>query len=471
MNVNASAVKAKILIAEGDPNLLDILKSLFRSLEHRVKSAIGNEPLQTALTEDTPDVLFCDMNAWMFIANDETLKKSIPPTVVMAAYAELELAEKAVKNTDAIIIPKPVRTQNAIDALDNILWAPTFTKRKKNQDNSQQPADKPSLSPKLHFNTIIGEHPDMLEIYDLIQKVAATDLTVLIRGESGTGKDLVARAIHNASPRANRPFVAINCTAVHGNLLESELFGYAKGAFTGATKAKDGLFKAADGGTIFLDEIGSVPPSMQLALLRVLQDKTVRPVGSTQTFPVDVRIISATNENLEERIKESLFREDLFFRLATFPITLPPLRKRASDIPEIARFLLENIEKTTFPQDDNRTLAISGEALETLKKYTWPGNVRELHNILQRAAAVLPPDKSTITSDCLNLEQTQNAEPDSNAKQEHEAGGEYLTLKAYLKSCERAYIQKVYEANGFDKEKTAKTLGISIGTFYRKLEE
>ncbi len=467
--MSASVVKAKILIMEEDPNLLDILRALFRSLEHRVKTADGEDSLMEALTNDTPDIFVCSYTSWHYISSKPERLLNLPPTILTASYGELEQARQTLQNGVRAVLTKPVRTQAAIDAVNAIL--PTLSPKKKKDEPPQPPPPAESVQPppNLHFETIIGEDPSMQGLYDMIKRVSATDLTVLIRGESGVGKDLVAKAIHHESPRHDRPFVAINCSAMPENLLESELFGHVKGAFTGALKAKDGLFKTADGGTIFLDEIGSISVSMQLSLLRVLQDKTVRPVGSTHFFQVDVRVIAATNENLEERIQAGLFREDLFFRLNSFPINVPPLRERHGDIAELARFFLAKASA-----DHHRNFTFSQDAVSALEQYSWPGNIRELQNVIQRCVTVAPPDSDVISAALLSLPKASegnNPPPTQAAPQDTPPLETPMTLKAYLKICERDYIRKVYELCGQDKEATAKALGISLGTLYRKLDE
>ena len=457
--MSANVTKARILIGEDDPNLLDVLKSLFRSLGHRVKSAPGGDGLAAALAEERPDILVCGCRDW----------RSLPPagrphTIVTAAYDELQEGAAAVRDGADAMLTRPVRAQSAIDAVSAIL--PLL--RRAGEDEPPSPAPDagatPEPEPERHFGTLVGEHPAMLQLYDTIAKVAATGMSVLIRGESGVGKELVAHAIHAASPRAARPFVAINCAAVPATLLESELFGHVRGAFTGALRAKEGLFAAADGGTVFLDEIGSIPVPMQLTLLRVLQDHTIRPVGATAARAVDVRVVAATNENLERRIREGLFREDLFFRLAAFPLTVPPLRERASDIPALARLFLRQAAER-----QGVSLAFAPEALALLGRHAWPGNVRELQNVIARAAAVAHDGDRIAPADLL-LPGADAAAPADEAPPEPPPGAATLTLKAYLRLCERAYIQRVLGDCGGDKERAAKALGISIGTLYRKLE-
>ena len=385
---------------------------------------------------------------------------------------------------------RPIRSEEALKLLEKVLLA-RHDRLKASGGAGKQPEvwskteeETPNEcerteAPLLHYGLMIGEHPSMQALYKQMEKVAGTDMAVLIRGESGTGKELVAKSLHRLSRRSNRPFVAINCTAIPANLLESELFGHVKGAFTGAVRNKEGLFQVADGGTLFMDEIGSIPLEMQRSLLRVLQDGLVRPVGGVTASKVDVRVLAATNEDLERRMKDGLFREDLYYRLCAFPLYLPPLRERRSDIP----LLIRHFQDKWSEEGGGGFGGFSEEAMEVLSRRDWPGNVRELENSLRRIVALsnrggMPlgvydlPDEFRPSSEELRQadEQAEEAEtidilaglPQRNAE---------LTLKAYLRIHEREYINRVLAECGGDKDKTAKMLGISKGTLYRKLDE
>ena len=319
---------------------------------------------------------------------------------------------------------------------------------------------------KFHFKNLVGDSDKMQKVYEMIEKVAPTDSTVLILGDSGTGKELVAKAIHCNSQRADKPFVAINCAALPETLLESELFGYVKGAFTGANKFKKGLFESATGGTLFLDEVGSIPVNMQLTLLRVLQEHEIRPVGSTENIPVNVRIIGATNENLEDSIRSGRFREDLYYRLSVIPITLPALRERPADIPLLVEHFLDQINK-----QEKREVEISAGALRALQAYPWPGNVRELENTLRRAATLCDNNLITLESLSEKLQEAGAAVGEEDAGPAAAAGARNMSLKAYLRSKEREYIRHILSQCDNDKEKAAKSLGVSLATFYRKFSD
>jgi DNA-binding NtrC family response regulator len=341
------------------------------------------------------------------------------------------------------------------------------------------------------FGQIIGEAPKMKEVFRMVERVAKTDSTVLILGESGTGKELVARALHFNSPRRLAPFVPINCSALPENLLESELFGHRRGAFTGAVNDKKGLFQEADDGTIFLDEIGTMPAMLQSRLLRVLQEREVRRVGDNTPFHVNVRVLAATNETLEKRIKEGTFREDLYYRLNVIPIQLPSLRERREDIPRLVAHFLQG--KVNY--QNHRPYKISRHALAVLTAYDWPGNVRELENAIERAATLcegeriqfadFPPnvtasakpdpaedaiDASLPAPDSGLQPQTGNGTPAPAAATSGNIPlAQLASLKNYLREQEHTYLEKVMEQCEGDKEKAAIVLGVSLATLYRKL--
>ena len=313
-------------------------------------------------------------------------------------------------------------------------------------------------APKLyHFTS-----PGMLEVERLVGKVAPTDSTVLITGESGTGKGVVARLIHDQSGRRDGPFLPVNCSAVPEHLLESEFFGHTKGAFTGADHARKGLFLQADGGTLFLDEIGELPLHMQTKLLHMVEDKEVRPLGSEQVRRVDTRIIAATNSNLAERVREGKFREDLYFRLCMFHIQMPPLRERTTDIPELIRFLLRRIK---FGPDASREMEIDPLAEEILLGYGWPGNVRELENVINRAC-ILAEDGRICVADLPSaiIRAAPQAATDTAATSEG-------NLRDQIRKLEAEILLRAISDAGGDRKLAAQRLGIGLSSLYRKLEE
>jgi DNA-binding NtrC family response regulator len=332
----------------------------------------------------------------------------------------------------------------------------------------------------------------MQEVFRLVEQVADTDSTILILGESGTGKELIARALHFNSRRQFAPFIPVNCAALPENLLESELFGHRKGAFTGAVNDKKGLFQEADGGTIFLDEIGSMPPALQSRLLRVLQDREVRRVGENTPTYVNVRVLAATNEPLEKKMKAGGFREDLYYRLNVIPIELPPLRDRREDIPLLVR---HHLRQKVSPRT-GQPFQISRRAMNALGAYHWPGNVRELENVLERACALCDgnliqlTDFPAVIKECAppegegDSDQPEPFETESVAAAEHSLGGNLSaqpiepgsslgtplgSLKDYLREQEVTYLNRALAFTGGNKEKAAEMLGVSLATLYRKL--
>ncbi|MDD3953968.1 MAG: sigma-54 dependent transcriptional regulator [Lentisphaeria bacterium] len=468
------SVSARILIAEEDERLSDILKGLLRFFDHRVRSCSDPVLLRELLSSRQWDVFFCDTRLWQASLKEgdflELCTQAVPsiPVILLADYADVSVASAAMERGVFAWLNKPLKTELTLQTLNSVL----ALRSAKSKRVSESIAEEMPAAEE-HFGLIVGEHPTMLDLYQQIEKVAPTEMTVLIQGESGTGKELVAKAIHQKSLRANKPFVAINCASLPENLLESELFGHLKGAFTGAVRNKNGLFLAANGGTLFLDEVGSIPVSMQLALLRALQEREIRPVGALQNIPVDVRVLAATNEDLGQRMSTGQLRDDLYYRLSVFPLKLTPLRERKSDIALLARHFVSR-----FKGKHQQALGISAEALLALKKYAWPGNVRELENSLQRAVA-LSDQKMILVKDLPEACQVQENTNDQSPSSQFATKSTFqlppitaeLTLKAFLKLSERHFARYVLEQFDNDKEAAARSLGISVATLYRKCVE
>lgn len=316
---------------------------------------------------------------------------------------------------------------------------------------------KKEIREKYHFENIVGKSEVMQNVYEMMEKVAPTDSTILIYGESGTGKELVARAIHYHSPRKDKPFVAINCGGLPEGLLESELFGHVKGAFTGAISDKVGLFRVANGGTIFLDEVSATSPTIQVKLLRVLQEKEIKRVGDTKDIPVSVRVLTATNKRLDKEVAKGSFREDLFYRLSVIPLELPPLRERKEDMPLLVQHFLD---KYSGPGKENLK-TISPEVMDVFLDYDWPGNVRELENVIERAITLCEGDR-ILPKDL----------PQKLIEGAGFIGKSTITdLKDVMRQKEKEYIQKVLRQTGGDKKATAKILGVDLATLYRKISD
>ncbi|CAK8715084.1 Two-component system, NtrC family, response regulator PilR [Candidatus Electrothrix laxa] len=363
----------RILIVDDELSMRDFLKILFENEGYEVFVASNATTALDVAVKDPFDVVITDirmpgMNGLELLTE---LKQHFPdlPVVMITAYASPDDAVQAMKQGAFDYITKPFH----VDELKNVIR--TAIQRKASAEKNEAGES---------FAGIIGSSPEMLRIFDLIRRVAPTPASVLIYGESGTGKELVAKAIHEHSKVVANPFVPITCSAIPESLLESELFGHVKGSFTGAVADKPGLFQQADSGTAFLDEIGELTPIIQTKLLRVLQEREFMPVGSTKTKQVNVRIISATNRNLEDEIMEKRFREDLFYRLAVVPIRVPPLRERKGDVPLLVDYFLKKYSKLF----DKEVQTISSYGLEVLMDYNFPGNVRELENIIERGVAL-----------------------------------------------------------------------------------
>jgi two-component system response regulator PilR (NtrC family) len=382
---------ATVLVVDDEPNIIEVLKmSIMEDGVDVLTAGCGRDALNI-LRKHNVDVVISDIRM-PDISGVELLceaEKIAPNTafIMITAFSTPETAIEALQHGACDYITKPFRMDDLRGALRRAL-----EKKRLSGAAALSAGDSENLEARqgrdlfqaLHGSLVVGKSPKMMEVYRTIGAVAMGDSTVLLTGESGTGKELVARAIHDASKRRNKPFVSINCGAFPETLLESELFGYMKGAFTGAAANKKGLFEASDGGSIFLDEIGEMTPAMQVKLLRVLQERCLRPLGGTGETHVDVRVIAATNRNLQAGIREGAFREDLYYRIAVITIHMPALRERAEDIGILAEFFLNNyVEKS-----GKRIAGISAEAMRLLESYNWPGNIRQLENVIERAVAL-----------------------------------------------------------------------------------
>ena len=379
--------------------------------------------------------------------------------IMLTAYGSVETAVEAMKEGAFDYVTKPFKVDELLITVKRALEYINIV--------AENVSLKQQLESRYQFENIVADSPAMRSVCEMIERVAPTDTTVLVLGESGTGKELVAKAIHAYSLRKTKTFVPINCAAMPEALLESELFGHVKGAFTGATSNKEGLFEAANGGTIFLDEVGSMPLSLQGKLLRVLQEREIRPVGGIQTTSVDVRVLAATNDDLEEKIKNNEFREDLFYRLSVIPITISPLRERREDILPLAYHIIRSTvgENGTPPEMD-------AESQLVLERYAWPGNVRELENAVRHAMTFGSDGRITRAELPARIVESIS-EGDLSGDLAGIVNDEYRgkSLKAFLRQKEKEYLEMVLEMMDGDKEAAAKSLKISLATLYRKLPD
>jgi two-component system response regulator HydG len=379
------------------------------------------------------------------------------PVILMTAFGRVEDAVWAMKLGAVDFLTKPFKRQTLLSAIEVAL--------KRVRPRLSPATESVGGAPAL--NDLIGRSAPMVQLREMIARVAPTKASVLLSGESGTGKELVSKCIHQQSPsRTGAKFIALNCAAVPENLIESELFGFERGAFTGAVGAKEGLFEAANGGTLLLDEIGDMPLSLQAKLLRTLQESEVRRLGATVSKKIDVRVIAASHRNLKERVKEGLFREDLLYRLEVVEIRVPPLRERLEDLPELSDFFLKSANK----RHGKDVKVISDEALHVFHAHSWPGNIRELSNVIERAVVFSQADRITVSelpSHLLLIAQRRGtSEPMSlnNASIS-------VPLGTSLEDVEELLIRKTLEATSGDKNMTAKLLGINSRTIYRKLDK
>ncbi len=450
--------RKKILIADDDEIGREILKDALLKENYDVIDVPSGEAALEKCRSENFHLIITDVKMGG-MSGIELIKKckSYKPHqlfLVITALGESQIAIEAIKEGAFDILIKPFSMEKMRDKVRSIL-------EKKNIIESSGEINLPENSLS-YTKRLIGKSPKMLEVFKLIGRVANSNTPVLIQGESGTGKELVARAIHENSYRRNWPFLAVNCGAIPENLLESELFGYEKGAFTGADKSKIGIFEAANGGTCFLDEIGEMSLNMQSKLLRFLQEGEILRLGSTKPFKVDVRIISATNRDLEKLVSENKFREDLFYRLNVVRIILPPLRERKEDIPLLVDFFLKNYSlKNKVPLKK-----ITEEVMTFFMEYDWPGNVRELENVVESAATLSPTDVIDLEFIPEKIKNVKKYE-----KEVYEIKKNSPSELLPLSEIEKDYILKILKITGNNKSKAAKILGIDRKTLRLKLKQ
>jgi DNA-binding NtrC family response regulator len=442
---------AAILLVDDEPSARATMAILLKKRGHRVSEAADVGAAVKALADGGFDVIVTDLRMPDGDGLDvlRAAKAHCPEAdvILLTAYAGWESAKEAIQLGAFDYFEKGREPDELLHRIDRAVADKVL--RRENENLRAQVRERFGLP------GLIATSAQMSQVLDLVGRVGPTDATVLIRGESGTGKEIIAKALHHASRRAGGRFVPINCGALPETLLESEIFGHVKGAFTGASASKKGLFEEADSGTLFLDEIGEMTPSLQVKLLRALQSGEVRPVGSTQAITVDARVVAATNRDLEPMIRQGAFREDLFYRLNVIPIELPPLRERREDIPSLAELFLGR-----FAERQGRVLRLSAAAMERLFRYPWPGNVRELENAMERAAILAPAD--TIEPGDLPPHVGAGLVP---------GPAPALEAERTLAEAERAHIIQALERCGWNHSRAAEALGIGRTTLWRKLKD
>ncbi len=432
-----------ILVVDDDPGFRALLETILTGEGYTVTTASNVSAAIRASQQRQFHLAISDLKLpdGDGLAVLRAIKDASPatPVIMITGFGTVASAVEAMKLGAEDYIGKPLHSPEEL----RILVRKALERGQLQQEHALLREESEA---RFSCGSLIADHPAMRHVLELIRKVAPTPATVLITGESGTGKEVIARCIHSNSPRANRAFVAVNCAALTPSLIESELFGHEKGAFTGAANQHAGRFERAHGGTLFLDEIGELDANLQAKLLRVLQEKSFERVGGSRLITVDVRVITATNRNLRQSVTSGAFREDLFYRLNLFPIEIPPLRARASDIPQLARFFLNRAGQSL----NKKGLAFSPEATAVLTRYGWPGNVRELENTMERLAiladGLIEPDDLPIT-------------PEGPAR------------PVLFKDIERQAILDALEANANNRTRTAQQLGISLRTLQYRLKE
>jgi len=440
--------RGSVLVVDDEPGMRHILKRVLTDEGYTVDTASEGNAAIKIIGQDAPDAVMLDirMPGKSGLEILDHIKQETPDTAVimMTAFGTVETAVKAMKRGAYEYITKPFNNDEVLHIINNAL------ERKRLLDRTRYLAEQ--LEAQQGIDNIIGESHPMQELFSLIRKVAPTDSTVLILGGSGTGKELVARAIHSHSNRKDEKFLAINCGALPKDLIESELFGHEKGSFSGAYQRKIGLFESADGGTLFLDEIGELPMELQVKLLRALEQREIRRLGSVSNKPVDVRVVAATNKDLKENVQDGLFREDLYYRLSIIDINLPYLRDRKEDIPQLVEHFI-----TVFNQKMNRSVvSISPEAMKLLMNYSWPGNVRELENMIQRGMVLR---ESGVIEEG-DLPESINA-PAPEKKSIAFIDPSELTFQKAREAFEHQYLEQLIKANGGNVTKSAIMAGIS----------
>ena len=437
--------RAHVLVVDNDPAMVTLLERHLEAEGHQVTALTRSQEALDVLGGEDVDVVLTDLVMdevdGRALLQEAQRREPHPRVILMTAFASLETAIEAIRLGAYDYLTKPFKLGQVSVAVKRAL-----DDRRLREENRRLRAE---MDQKFGLESIIGESRAMVELFEKVRAVAGSDATVLLLGESGTGKELVARALHRLSARKDRAFVPVNCAAIPEPLLESELFGHEKGAFTGADRRRRGLFAEADGGTLFLDEVGDLPPGLQAKLLRTLQDRVIRPIGGREDVQLDLRVIAATHRDLPTLVKDGNFREDLYYRLAVLPIRLPTLRERPTDIMLLATHFLrratERLGKSVTGFDEAATAWLTG--------HRWPGNVRELENVVERAATLT--QGAEVTRKDLGVEFATAS-----------AGG---GMRPTLAELEDAYMQRVLEEAGGDKRAAARILGVSVRTLQRKL--
>jgi two-component system response regulator PilR (NtrC family) len=452
-----------ILVIDDELSMRELLEYMLTNEGYAVTCAETGREAISVLEKNHFDLLLCDIRLGDITGLDvlRASKKQNPDNVVIliSAYTTTETAIEAMNEGAYDYVPKPFDKDELLATVAKALELRSIEHEKKQIDDE--------LKKNLHFGMIVGNSPAMRHIYKLIQQVSKAKTNVLITGESGTGKEIIAKAIHQESDRSRQPFMVINCGGIPETLMESELFGHKKGAFTGATQDKKGLFEIAHKGTVFLDEIGELSLPIQVKLLRVVQEKVFKPVGGNEDISVDIRIISATNKSLEKEVIAGNFREDLFYRLNVIEIKVPPLRERKADLRALAQHFLEKYSK----EMGKEITKFSSYAIDLLKKYDFPGNIRELENLLERSVALSTTNIILPDSLALSLHKRRWIEGFKDRRFDLDEVARGVSLDSILEEIEREYLKKALDCSNGNKNKAAELLGISFRSLRYRLDK
>jgi len=444
----------KILVVDDERDICRALEFLLSREGYKVSTAYSGQDALKKIEAEEFDLVITDLKM-EGISGMEVLERSVAMrpamiVIIMTAFGSVESAVEAMKKGAGDYIVKPFINEDVKMTVKRLLEHKKVLMENLvlRQQLSQQ------LSQQFGCREFVGVSPQILNVFELLEKVIPTRSNILILGESGTGKGLVAEVVHCNSQRKDKPFISINCSAIPENLLESELFGYRKGAFTGAAADKKGLITMADQGTLFLDEIGDMPLGLQAKILKVLETGEVFPIGETKSKYADIRLIAATNKNLEEQIQKGLFREDLYYRLNVIEVKIPALRERKEDIDVLARHFVEKYSR----ENNKKVLGITDEAMDILLNYSWPGNIRELRNVIERAVVLAGGENIDVGELPERLKTAQG-------------GKKVCTLKSKLEFYEEKVIKDALQANSWNKEEVARELDVDLATLYRKIKK
>jgi two-component system, NtrC family, response regulator PilR len=454
---------AKLLVVDDELSMRELLEYMLTREGYQVSLAENGKAALQIIKKQPFDLLLSDIKLGDLTGLDvlRAFKAQNPHAgvIMISAYATTQTAVEAMNEGAFDYVPKPFDNEELKQTIQMAL-------ERANVQAESPDADKKDEH-KLHFGRMVGDSPRMMHIYEMIRQVARTRTSVLITGESGTGKELIARAIHQRSGRADKPFITINCGGIPENLMESEFFGHKKGAFTGATEDKKGLFEVGNGGTVFLDEVGELNTPMQVKLLRAVQERVFKPVGDTKDVEVDVRFVSATNKKLEDEVIAGNFREDLFYRLNVIEIKVPPLRERKQDLRRLTQFFLEKYSR----EMGKEMTKISSYAIDLLNKYSFPGNIRELENLIERSVALSSTNILLPDSLAMSIHKQRWIEGVKNRRFDLDEVAHGVSLDSILDEIECAYLQKSLECTDGNKHKASELLGISFRSFRYRLDK